>query len=147
MAKTTLQMHRIGHRLEIVSPVWADLLEEFPEKVDLNVSITRSRSLRQNGTYWGLLAFCVEHGPERISNSWPTKDELSDALQLECGFVRQLKLANGLTYGVPASKNFEECSQDRFNKYFQAALVKLTEWCGFDPLPLYLQWMENRRAA
>jgi len=150
MSKTTIQMQRKGQRLECVSPVWADLLEEFPQNVDLNVAITRARSLRQNGTYWGTLAWLIADGPEWFAKTWLTKDELSDALQLEVGFVRQIKLANGLTYGVPKSKNFEECSQVVFNTYFEAAQLKLTEWCKFNPVTVYLQHMAGngaRRAA
>ncbi len=144
MSKTTLQMQRRGDRLECMSPIWADVLAEFPQGVDLNVAITRARSVRQNGTYWGLLPWALENGPEWMQQRWLGKDELSDALQLEVGFVRQIKLASGLVYAVPKSKNFEECSQAVFNAYFEAADKKLTEWCGFDPLPLYLQHMAGR---
>lgn len=147
MSKTTVQMQRRGQRLECVSPVWADLLEEFPQGVDLNVAITRARSLRQNGTYWGCLAWLITDGPERIGKTWLTKEELSDALQLEVGFVRQIKLANGLTYAVPKSKNFEECSQETFNAYFDAAQEKLAEWCNFDVVAAYLEHMADRRRA
>lgn len=147
MSKTTIQMQRRGQRLECTSPVWADLLDEFPQGVDLNVSITRARSVRQNGTYWGALAWIIVNGPERISKTWLSKDELSDALQLEVGFVRQIKLANGLTYAVPRSKNFEECDQAKFNAYFDAAQRKLAEWCGYDVVAAYLASMAERRAA
>jgi hypothetical protein len=147
MSKTTIQMQRRGQRLECVSPVWADLLEEFPQGVDLNVAITRARSLRQNGTYFGTLAWLISDGPERFAKTWLTKDELSDALQLEVGFVRQIKLANGLTYAVPKSKNFEECSQETFNAYFEAAQSKLTEWTGYDAVAAYLEHMACRRKA
>ena len=147
MSKTTIQMQRKGQRLECISPVWADLLEEFPQGVDLNVAITRARSLRQNGTYWGALAWLISDGPEWFGKRWTTKDELSDALQLEVGFVRQIKLANDLIYAVPRSKNFEECSQDVFNAYFEAANRQLTEWCRFDPIAAYLGHMAGRRRA
>lgn len=149
MAKTTIQMQRRGQRLECMSPVWADLLEAFPEHVDLNVAITRARSKKQNGTYWGLLAWVLLNGPEWMGAQWLTKHELSDALQLEVGFVRQIRLANGLTYAVPKSKNFEECSQEVFNAYFEKSQVKLNEWTGFDALAYYLDSMRERgrRAA
>lgn len=142
MAK--LVMRREGARLTCPSASWAELLMELPEGVDLNVTATRARSVRQNGTYWGLLAFVVEHGPEWMSGQWPTKDELSDALQLETGFVRQIKLGSGLIYAVPASKSFEEMSQEKFNAYFSKAHSKLIEWFDYDPLPLYQQWLQER---
>lgn len=144
MSKTTIQMQRRGQRLECVSPAWADLLEEIPQGVDLNVAITRARSLKQNGTYWGTLAWLITDGPEQFGRTWLSKDELSDALQLEVGFVRQIRLANGLTYAVPKSKNFEECNQEKFNTYFDAAQRKLTQWCGYDPVAAYLDHMADR---
>lgn len=145
MAK--LVMRREGDRLACQSPVWLDMLAELPEGVDLNVTATRARSLPQLGTYWGLLQFIIEHGPEWISKKWLTKDELSDALQLEVGFVRQIALRGlpeGVTYAVPASKSFSECSQDKFNAYFNSVQDVLRRWCNFDPVPTYQQWMQDR---
>lgn len=144
MSKTTVTMHRSGHRLELTSPVWFDFLEEFPEKTDLNVSITRARSARQNGTYWGLLGYLATQGPEFITSRWPHAQQLSDAIQLETGYVRQIKLAMGVLYSVPESKSFEEMSQAKFSAYFEAALTKLTEWCGYEPLPLYVAYLKHK---
>jgi len=144
---TKLVLRRKGATLYAPSQDWADLMAELPEGVDLNVNATRARSLRQNGTYWGLLSFVLEHGPEWMSQQWPDKDHLSDALQLECGFVRQVKLGNGYIAGVPQSKSFDECPQELFNKYMEKSTAKLTEWCGYDPLPLYFAWMGERRRS
>lgn len=144
-----LVLRRKGHALHSPDPEWGALMEELPENVDLNVSATKARSLSQLGTYWGLLSFVCEHGPERISSMYPTKDELSDALQLEVGFVRHIKLRGlppGTTYAVPASKSFAECTQERFNQYFSAVQDVLTKWCGYDPLPEYKAWLEAKRA-
>jgi hypothetical protein len=150
MAK--LVMRREGTRLSCPSPDWMELLMELPEGVDLNVNATRARSLPQLGTYFGLLAWVCQN--VEAARLWPSKDELSDFLQLETGFVRQIAIPteHGPIYArVPASKNFTECSQDRFNAYMQAALDRLTRLCGYDPLPHYFAWMEtrhgNRRAS
>lgn len=147
-----LVMRRKGLRLECPSEDWDMLLTELPESVDLNVVATKARSLSQLGTYWGLLSFVIEHGPEWIGRRWMTKDELSDALQLEVGFVRQISLRGlpeGSAYAVPASKSFSECSHEHFTKFFNLALDKLTAWCGYDPMPLYVEWLKvhGRRRA
>jgi hypothetical protein len=97
-----------------------------------------------------LLAFVIEHGPEWIGKRWPTKDELSDAIQLQVGFVRQISLpglAPGVFYAVPASKSFAECSQERFNLFFTSAQGVLAGWCDFDPVPTYQAWLRDRRRA
>jgi hypothetical protein len=146
---TKLVMRREGTRLTCPSPDWLDMLMELPEGIDLNVNATRARSIPQLGTYWASLSFALEHGPEWVTKRWLTKDELSDALQLEVGFVNQIKLGNGMLYGVPKSKSFSECSQDVFNAYFSRAADQLAQWCGFDVVRAYLNHMRvtGRRAA
>ena len=141
-----LVLRREGTRLVAPDQGWCDLLVALPEGVDLNAKITRARSLPQLGTYWGLMKFVLDHGPEWIGQRWLTKGDLSDAIQLEIGFVRQVRLANDLAYAVPRSKSFSECSQSDFNEYFNAALDLLTRWCGFDVLPTYQRWLEERAA-
>lgn len=145
MAKLVLR--RKGANLYAPSQEWADLMEELPEHVDLNVTATRARSLSQLGTYWATLSFAVEHGPETLSEQWPTKDELSDFLQLEVGFVRHIAMPTEhgpIYYRVPASKSFSECSQDRFNQFFSAAMIRLAKLCGFDALEQYLASVKPR---
>ncbi|UXN73414.1 hypothetical protein N8D56_21445 [Devosia sp. A8/3-2] len=144
-----LVMRREGTRLTCPSPDWLDMLMGLPEDVDLNVSATRAESIPQLGTYWASLAFALEHGPEWVSAQWLTKDELSDALQIEVGFVNQIKLGNRMVYGVPKSKSFSECPQEVFNAYFSAASDQLARWCGFDVVRAYLDHMRvsGRRAA
>jgi hypothetical protein len=137
-------LRREGSRLVPPSPDWADLLMTLPEGVDLNCAITRARSLPQLGTYWGSLRFALEHGPEWMSAQWLSYYELSDALQIEVGFVNQIKLSNGSVIGVPKSKSFAECKQDVFNAYFNKAQDQLAIWCGFDVVTAYLDHMRQR---
>jgi hypothetical protein len=139
-----ITMQRRGDRLECTSPVWADLLSEVAQGVDLNVSITQARSVRQNASYWGVLKFVIDHGPEWIGEKWPDKDHLSDALQLELGYTRKILLKNDLIVNVPEHKNFEKMAQAKFNKYFEAVQRLLGEWCGFDVLENYMIWLETR---
>lgn len=144
MAKSTIVMRRKGHSLQAVSIAECDAMEGFPENVDLNVVVSRARSLRQNNTYWGLLKWVIDNGPEWIGKQWPEPDHMSDALQLELGYVRQISLPNKMVYAVPESKSFSEMPQDKFNRYFEAVQIKLEQWCEYDPLPLYL---DRRNAA
>lgn len=144
MAKTVV-MRREGQKLTCVCPWEIEALEELPEGKDLNVKITQARSVRQNNTYWGLLKFVIENGPEFIGKYWPEPQHLSDALQLKTGFVRQSATLDGEIKIWPQSKNFEEMPQDVFNRYFEAAHIELIAICDFDPLPLYLS--RKRSAA
>lgn len=141
---TNLVMRREGSHLTCPSQDWLDMLMELPDGVDLNIKATRARSISQLGTYWASLNFALEHGPEWVSKQWLTKDELSDALQIEVGFVNQIKLGNGMVYGVPRSKSFSECGQDVFNAYFSKAADQLARWCEFDVVRAYLEHMRAR---
>jgi len=148
-----LVLRRKGATLYAPSQDWADLLVELPEHVDLNVTASRARSLPQLGTYWGLLTWVCANVD--AAEPWPTKDELSDWLQLEVGFVKHIAIpqAKGepIYYRVPASKSFSECAQERFNLFFEAVLARLVDLCGYDPLPIYLEQLRakgaERRAA
>jgi hypothetical protein len=140
-------LRRKGATLYAPSQDWADLLAELPEHVDLNVTATKARSLPQLGTYWGALDWAVKN-IEAVSTYWMDKDSLSDFLQLEVGFVRHLAIpqpkGEPIYVRVPLSKSFAECSQDTFNRYFEAACVKLNERAGYDVVAYYLDWMKQR---
>jgi len=144
-----LVLRRKGATLYAPSLDWADLLVELPEGVDLNVTATRARSLPQLGTYWGVLTWVCANVD--AAEPWPTKDELSDFLQLETGFVRHIAVpqpkGDPIYIRVPASKSFAECTQDRFNLYFEAAHKRLVDLCDYDPLPLYLEYLRQRGAG
>lgn len=148
-----LVLRRKGATLYAPSQDWADLLVELPEHVDLNVTASRARSLPQLGTYWGLLTWVCANVD--AAEPWPTKDELSDWLQLEVGFVKHIAIpqpkGEPIYYRVPASKSFSECPQERFNAFFEAVLARLVDLCGYDPLPIYLEQLRakgaERRAA
>lgn len=145
-----LVLRRKGATLYAPSQAWADLLAELPEHVDLNVTASRARSLSQLGTYWAVIDFAIKHGPDKVSDQWATKDELSDFIQLEVGFVRHIALetsAGVIYYRVPLSKSFSECPQEKFNAFFQLAMDRLAKLCGFDVLAAYLEHMRDRRAA
>lgn len=95
----------------------------------------KPRSLPQNNTYWWLLNLTVENWPESLPPV-PTKNHLSDLLQLELGWTTVITLPNGFIYAVPQSKSFKSMKQDDFNKYFNQVQVKLTEWLGYDCMTL-----------
>lgn len=147
MTKTTIIMRRKGHALHCASQCEGDMIETFPEGCDLNVAVSRARSLRQNNTYWGLLKWVIENGPEWIGKKWPDKDHLSDALQIDLGYVRYVAMVGGEVRAFPESKSFQEMPQDKFNAYFEAVQKRLIEMCKYDPLPLYLSRGKDRRAA
>ena len=142
-----LVLRRQGAHLVAPSQAWADLLMQLPEGVDLNVKATKARSIKQLGTYWGALDWVIKFGPEWIGKRWLTRDELSDALQIKVGFVKQIAspICRETVFTIPASKNFTECSQQKFNEYFNKVQDALAEWCEYDAVEMYFKWMAERK--
>lgn len=120
MTSKTIVMRRQGINLYPANPAEQDAIEAYPQNVDLNVSIRRARSVRQNNTYWGWLSYMIASGPEWIGKKWPDAQSMSDSLQLDIGYVRIIARLTGEPVALPESKNFEEMSQERFNEYFNA---------------------------
>jgi hypothetical protein len=144
-----LVLRRKGARLEAPTQDWADLMEGIPEGVDLNVKVTRARSIPQLGTYWRTLAFVLHNWPDTAPAQYATPEDLSDALQLSVGFSKPIALPGliDVVYAVPRSKSFNECSQHDFNAYMDLAIRRLSEWIGYAPADVYLEHMANRKGA
>ncbi len=143
---TELHLQRKGNALVPMDQGWSDLLCELPEDIDLRCKITRARSVKQLGTYWGVMRWLIDYGPEWIGKRWITPDILSDALQIRVGFTREIAspLIRDQVFVVPRSKSFQECSQQDFNTFFEAVQTELVEWCEYNPVEMYLNWMADR---
>lgn len=139
-----LVVTRKGQTLYCANPSEALALEKLPQNVDLNATITKARSVRQNNTYFGICGYLVKHGPEFIGNNWPNYQKFSDMVQIHLGYTETLILSDGTLIGMPRSKNFEEMPQHEFNEYFEKALNYLYELCGYDVLEAYKLYLENR---
>ena len=131
-------MRRKGETLYSLNIAESEALTAFPENVDLNVIITKARSIRQNNTYWGVLGWVIENGPEWIGERWKTSQAFSDAMQVELGYVRQVARFNGELMAFPESKSFEEMSHENFTAYFKSVKEVLEMMCGYDPVVAYL---------
>ena len=88
------------------------------------------RSNPQLNTYWLALDRVV-----KATGHWPTKEHLSDELKKVCGYFSwSMDLETGEMSKVPDSISFGAMGQTDFRTYFDAAMAKLAEAIGYDPL-------------
>jgi len=88
------------------------------------------RSFPQHKLYWAMLDRVV-----KATGKWPTAEHLHANLKLLCGF--SYPLVNWDTGEVAVAVDsiaFDKMDQAQFQIYFDAAVEKLSEHLGFDPL-------------
>ena len=116
----------------------AEMLNEAPDKTEYNLTATTRRSNRQNRMYWAILTNVV-----RATDRWPTAAHLHEDLLRACGFVDLRHDLDGKPYVATDSTRFEAMKADEFAAYFDAAMPRLADAVGFDPM----QEMPERDAA
>lgn len=124
-----LVLRRTDRGLEPRSRLAADLLQKFPLHADVEVTIKRKRSHPQLRLYWVMLHKVVE-----ATDAFPSAEKLHDALKFDLGFVSPMKMLDGRVVYVPDSAAMNGMDADEFRRFFDKAVARLAEVCGFDPL-------------
>lgn len=124
-----LVLRRTDRGLEPRSRLAADLLQKYPLHADVEVTIKRKRSHPQLRLYWVMLHKVVE-----ATDAFPSAEKLHDALKLDLGFVTPMKTLDGRTVYMPDSAAMNGMDADEFRRFFDKAVARLAEVCGFDPL-------------
>jgi hypothetical protein len=127
--KRPIYMRRVGSTLQCVSAMDQELLTSYGEGVDLEVNISRKRSLPQLRLYWSILGKVVE-----ATDAYPTAEHLHDAIKLELGYVRPIRKIDGSLRFLPDSVALHEMEQPDFQVYFDRAMQLIAQTFGFDPL-------------
>ena len=132
LKKVPLQVTLTNGRFVPVSSYDAERLEDYAQNTVFEVKPTKSRSNAHHNKYWAILRRVV-----KATGKWPTEYHLHDELKLACGYVTSYFSAlDGSFIRLPDSISFAEMNQTEFNKYFEAAMAKLAEGTGIDPLEL-----------
>lgn len=127
-----ITLRRTDRGLEPKSRMASDLLEKYPLHADVEVTIKRRRSHPQLRLYWVMLHKVVE-----ATDSFPSAEKLHDALKFDLGFVTPMKLLDGRIAYVPDSAAMNGMDADEFRRFFDKAVARLAEVCGFDPLAAF----------
>lgn len=122
-------LRRTERGLEARSRMASDLLANYPLHSDVEVTIKRRRSLPQLRLYWSMLHKVVE-----ATDAFPSAEKLHEALKYDLGMVTPVRLLDGRTVYMPDSAALNGMDADQFRRFFDKAVARLAEVCGFDPL-------------
>ena len=104
-------------------------LATFPIGTYFNVTPQTKRSNPQLNAYWKALQCVVD-----ATGRWPTRYHLHDALRRDLGYWSMCQALDGTPYIVVDSTSFEAMTHAEFQRYMDAAMARLAEVTGMDPL-------------
>ena len=108
----------------------AEEISAFPNGTEFDLVKRSKRSHKHLRTYWKALG-----GVVKATDKWASSEHLHDDLVFACGFVRWgIDLNTGEARKTRDSIAIDAMTQDEFNDYFAAAMGKLSEAIGYDPL-------------
>jgi hypothetical protein len=116
----------------------AERFDGFPDGTEFDIVARTRRSGRQNAAYWLALHRIVE-----ATGRWPNAETLHDALRRDLGYIHVQRDLDGEPYLAVDSTAFDAMSAEAFGVYFEAAMQRLAEVTGIEPLEL----LDERRAA
>jgi hypothetical protein len=129
--KIPLILRRTKAGLEPRSRLAHDMLAQYAEHSDVEVTVRKRRSLPQLRLYWAMLGNVVE-----ATGAWPTPEHLHDAIKMDLGYVTPIKSMDGKLVLLPDSAAMSKMDSAQFKRFFDAAAQRLAEVCGFDPLAM-----------
>lgn len=116
--------------LSPVAAFYAETIMADPVGTEYDLVKRSRRSNPQNALYWSALNQVV-----KATGKWASAEHLHDELKIACGFARKAySLTTGEEIIIPDSTAFAAMNADQFKAYFDAAMEKLAEHLGFDPL-------------
>jgi len=127
--KPSLIVRKTRRGLAPVSAFDEERLHDMPLRTEFELKPLTRRSLPQLRLYWSILTRVVA-----ATDVAPTATHLHDLLKVEMGYVRPVRLLDGREMLWPDSIALEAMPADEFRLYFDDAMMRLAERCGFDPL-------------
>jgi hypothetical protein len=118
--------------LSPVSAFDAETLDAFIPNTEFDLKPRTRRSLPQQRLYWAMLANMID--ATWLSEKWPTTSHLHEALLRDLGYVRVTFDLDGKPHLTRDSTAFDAMPADAFREYFDAAMKRLAELTGVDPL-------------
>ena len=104
-------------------------LERFAVGTEFRASSMTKRSLPQHRTYWKALSHTVE-----ATGRWATPEHLHEDLKDDLGYWVTIKGLDGKPKKIIDSTAFDAMKQEDFQRYFDAAMARIAEATGFDPM-------------
>jgi hypothetical protein len=108
-----------------------DAFAAIKEGAMVELTIKQRRSLPQLQAYWSMLSRVVE-----ATDAFPSAEHLHEALKMDLGYFRPMKLLSGEIVFVPDSVAFNKMTAPAFREYFAKAEKLIAEKFGIDPQEL-----------
>lgn len=115
-----------------VSQYDAEQMAVYADGTEFDLKPRARRSNPQNRLYWQTLANMIE--ATSLKDKWPTSSHLHDALLRDLGYIHVAFDLDGKPYLERDSTAFDAMEPDAFRAYFDAAMARLSELTGTDPL-------------
>jgi len=132
VARPPIQISKSGGQLLPLTVYDAEAIEERSEGQIFTLRPVKHRSPPQHKMYWQILKRTVE-----ATGKWATPSHLHDDLKMLLGYHKAtLNLLTGEVYYRADSIAYQKMDQEEFNKYLDAAMGKLAEVLGHDPMEL-----------
>lgn len=117
---------RVGGALVPTSPEAREALESVKDGKEVMASIRAARNIRQHHLFWAVVGIVAE-------NEGRSKDDIKDWLCYATNYVQHYFDPYGRLHIVPKSIAVESMPQDEFNRFFNAAIMKVCERIGSAP--------------
>lgn len=107
----------------------AEQWDRLPAGAEVDMTPRTKRSLPQHRVYWKALGEIV-----KATEAWPSAEHLHEAVKRDLGYVSVRTNLIGQPYAVTDSIAFDEMEQPEFQAFFDAAMKRIAEATGIDPL-------------
>lgn len=119
-------MRREGNRLSPVTSFDAEMLGEFAQGQDIEITLKQRRSNPQLRAYWAWLADVVA-----ATDCSPSAEHLHETLKLEMGYVTRIRRFDGSTQAWPDSIALSKMDGPEFTGFWRRAERLIAETFGF----------------
>lgn len=131
--KPVMMFEKRQGKLVPLTPIDAELMDDFPEGALFCANERTRRSNPQNSLYWVVLSRVV-----KATGKWPTPYKLHHALLIDAEFFTPVANLDGTALRLePDSSRFSAMGPKEFSAYFEAAMARLASVLGYDPLAFY----------
>ena len=129
MSRAGILFEKQRGRLVPASALDAEDFDRMPDGTQFEARSLARRSTAQNNLYWQALENVV-----KATGRWPTRRHLHRALLRDLGYIHVDRDLAGEPYLAVDSTAFDAMKPDEFSAYFEAAMQRLADVTGCDPL-------------
>jgi len=129
--KPKITVKLVNGEFEPCSAFDAEQLALANNGAEFDLVLRSKRSEPHHKLYWSILGRAC-----KATGKWPNSDKLHRELKMACGYFQTVVSEFGGIYYFPDTIAMNKMNQQEFNEFFEAAMAKLSEAIGVDPMEL-----------